>query len=213
MSDEVSVCAVTGSSGFSEFKDLFSKQLIVGASGAGGDTSIFPRLLNGVLGTKMKVVNGYPGGNDINLAMERGEVAGRCGWSWSSLVATHGKKIESGQLRLLTQLGLSKHPDLPEVPLALDLASTDEQRSSLQLIFARQAMAWPFALPPGTPPSRLKDMREAFVAATSDGELLAEAKKMELEVRPVSGAKIDEILSEAYLTPDAIVSRTAEFVR
>ena len=121
-----------------------------------------------MLGTKMKIVSGYPGGNDIVLAMERGELQGRCGWSWSSIKATHGSWIAEKQLNMLVQLSLQKHPDLPDVPLIVDLAKTDEQRQILKLIFARQVMGRPFLAPPGIPADRAAALRKAFME-THDG--------------------------------------------
>ena len=91
----------------------------------------------------MKIITGYPGGNDVNLAMERGEVDGRCGWSWSSVVSTRASWLKEKKITILMQLSLQKHPDLPDVPLITDLAKTDEQRALLRLIFARQALGRP----------------------------------------------------------------------
>ncbi len=210
MNDEVSVCAAWSSSGITRFEDLFTKELAVGATGAGGDTFIFSALLNKVLGTKLKIVNGYPGGNEISLALERGEVLGRCGWSWSSMKATHAKWVESGKVHVLAQLGLNKHPDLPNVPLALEFAKTAEQSDSLKLVFARQAMAWPFAVPPGTPAARVQELRTAFAAATSDISLLNESQTAGLEVRPVMGEEIDRLLGQVYDIPSEVVRRTIE---
>ena len=213
VNDEVSVCVAWNSSGVAKFEDVFTKELTVGSTGAGGDTFIFSTLLNGVLGARLKIVSGYPGGNEISLAMERGEVQGRCGWSWSSLSATHSKWVEGGQVRVLAQLGLAKHPDLPNVPLALEFAKSDEQRDSLRLVFARQAMAWPFVAPPGTPAARVQDLRKAFVAALNDSALLADAGKGGFEVRPVSGEDIEAMLSQAYQIPEAVVKRTADMLK
>src|SRR5262249_40985022 len=146
---EVSVCvSFEGRAGVTKFDDLLTKEMTVGGTGASADTDQFPKVLNGVLGTKMKIVSGYPGGNDVVLAMERGELQGRCGWSWSSVKATHGSRIAEKKLNILAQLALQKHPDLPDVPLIVDLAKTDEDRQILKLIFARQVMGRPFLAPP-----------------------------------------------------------------
>ncbi|HWG06407.1 MAG TPA: tripartite tricarboxylate transporter substrate-binding protein [Beijerinckiaceae bacterium] len=213
MNDEVSVCVAWNTSGITKFEDLQTKELTVGATGAGGDTYVLANLLNSVLGTKLKIVNGYPGGNEISLALERGEVQGRCGWSWSSLKATHMDWIKSGKMRVIVQLGLNKHPDLPDVPSALDFVKTPEQRDILKLVFARETMAWPFATPPGVPPARLAEFRKAFVAATKDPDLLSEAEKSQFEIRPVTGEQIDKILADAYNIPAATISRTAELLK
>jgi tripartite-type tricarboxylate transporter receptor subunit TctC len=213
MNDEVSVCIAWRSSDVTRFEDLMTRELTVGASGAGGDTFIFPSVLNGVLGTRFKIVNGYPGGNEISMALERGEVQGRCGWSWSSLKATHVKWVESGQMRVLTQIGLSKHPDLPNVPLALEFAKTGEQSDALRLVFARQSMAWPFAAPPGTPKARVDELRKAFSAAIDDPDFIGDAQKIGLEVRQVHGEEIDRILAQAYGVPDSTVRLTADLLK
>src|SRR5499427_7530916 len=110
--NEVSVCVAMRQSGIAKFEDLFSRDLTVGGTGTNADTDQFPRVLNGVLGTHFKIVEGYPGGNDIVLAMERGEVQGRCGWSWSSVKSTHKSWIDDKKITVLVQLSLAKHPDL-----------------------------------------------------------------------------------------------------
>ena len=128
-----------------------------------------------MLGTKFKIVTGYPGGNDIDLAMERGEVKGRCGWSWSSVVATHKRWIDDKKINVLVQLSLDKHPDLPDVPLVMDFAKTDEQKQIFRLIFARQVMGRPFLAPPGVPKDRADALRKAFMDTMKDPEFLADA--------------------------------------
>src|SRR5947208_2148066 len=151
--DEVSLCVSWNKPGnVATFDELLTKPLTVGGTSSAADTDQFPRILNGVFGTKMKVITGYPGGNDVNLAMERGEVDGRCGWSWSSVKSTRGSWLTDKKITILMQLSLSKHPDLPDVPLVTDLAKTDEQRQILRLIFARQVMGRPYLAPPGIPP-------------------------------------------------------------
>ena len=130
--NEVSVCvAWNATSGITKFEDLFTKEMTVGGTSTSADTDAFPRILNGVLGTKMKIVSGYPGGNDVVLAMERGEIQGRCGWSWSSVMSTHKAWLDEKKMTVLTQLALQKHPDLPDIPLIMDLAKTDEQKQIL----------------------------------------------------------------------------------
>ena len=213
VNDEVSVCVASNKSDVARFEDVLSRELTVGSTGAGGDTFIFSTLLNAVLGAKLKIVSGYPGGNEISLALERGEVHGRCGWSWSSLSATHAKWVEGGQVRVLAQLGLWKHPDLPNVPLALDFAKTPEQRDALKLVFARQAMAWPFMAPPATPTQRVQELRAGFSGAMKDPALLQEAKAANFEIRPVSGEEIEKILGEAFAIAPDVVARMADMLK
>jgi tripartite-type tricarboxylate transporter receptor subunit TctC len=208
--NEVSVCVAMKDSGITKFEDLFSKQLTVGGTGTSADTDQFPRVLNGILGTHFKVIEGYPGGNDVVLAMERGEVQGRCGWSWSSVKSTHKSWIDQKRMTVLVQLSLSKHPELPDVPLITDFAKTDEQRQILKMVFARQVMGRPFLAPPNVPADRVAALRTAFMATMKDKDFLAEAAKADLEVNPVSGEDVERLVKEVYATPATIVAKAKE---
>src|SRR6516165_7871148 len=211
--NEVSVCVAWKTSGITKFEDLFEKELIVGGTGQAADTDQYPRILNGVLGTKFKIVSGYPGGNDITLAMERGEVKGRCGWSWSSVLSTHKRWVEDGSMKVLVQLSLRRHPELPDVPLVLDFAKTEEQQQVFKLIFARQVMGRPFLAPPGVPKDRAAALRTAFSDTMRDPEFLADAEKTQLEITPVAGDAVEKLVTEVYQTPKAIAAKAAEFIR
>ena len=207
--NEVSVCVAWHTSEIRNFDDLLKKELTVGGTGAAADTDQFPRIINGMLGTKMKIVTGYPGGNDVGLAMERGEVNGRCGWSWSSVKSTHQTWLRDKKINILVQLALEKHPDLPDVPLVTELAKTDEQRQVLKLIFARQVMGRPFLAPPGIPQDRVEALRKAFMDALNDKNLLAEADKAQLEINPVAGDRIQDLVKEVYQTPKEVAGKAA----
>jgi tripartite-type tricarboxylate transporter receptor subunit TctC len=210
---EVSVCvSYEGRGGVTKFEDLLTHEMTVGGTGASADTDQFPRIVNGVLGTKMKIVSGYPGGNDVVLAMERGELQGRCGWSWSSVKATHNAWIAEKRLDILVQLSLHKHPDLPDVPLVVDLAKTDEQRQILSLIFARQVMGRPFLAPPGLPPERAEVLRRAFMETMTDPAFMADADKSQLEVNPVSGEEVQKLVAEIYKTPPEVAKKAAQLL-
>jgi tripartite-type tricarboxylate transporter receptor subunit TctC len=211
--NEVSVCVAWHSSGITTIEQARTKQLIVGATGPSADTYQFPKIVNGVLGTRFKIITGYPGGNDVDLAMERGEVEGRCGWSWTSLKATHQAWLDQKKMNVLFQMGLSKHPDLPNVPLIVDLAKTDEERSILKLIFARQVMAWPFLAPPGVPKDRVDVLRKAFMDTMKDKELRAEADKGGLEIAPVAGEDIQKLMQDIYRTPASVAQKTATLLQ
>jgi tripartite-type tricarboxylate transporter receptor subunit TctC len=203
--NEVSVCVAMKSSGITKFEDLFAKGLTVGGAGSSADTDQFPRVLNGVLGTHFKIVQGFPAGNDVALAMERGEVQGRCGWSWSSLIATQKSWLDD--MTVLAQLSLTKHPDLPNVPLVMDFARNDEQRQILKMIFARQVMGRPYAAPPNVPPDRVAALRQAFMDTMAEKDFLSEADKLQLEVNPVSGADVEKLVKEIYASPPDIVAK------
>ncbi len=211
--NEVSVCVAWHTSGIARFEDLQSKELIVGGSSTAADTDQFARLLNALLGTKFRITTGYPGGNEINLAMERGEVGGRCGWSWSSVIATHKPWLDERKIAILVQTALDKHADLPDVPLVLDLARTDEQRAIIRLIFARQVMGRPFMAPPGVPADRLAALRTAFMRTMKDPQFLADAEKAKLEITPVAGDEIEALVRDVYRTPSDIVGKAAAMIK
>ena len=212
MNDEVSVCVAWHTTGITTLEHVRSKELTVGGTGAAADTDQFPKVLNATLGTRFKVVTGYPGGNDIDLAMERGEVMGRCGWSWSSVIATHKSWIDDKKINILVQLSLSKHADLPHVPLITDLAKSDEQKQIFQLVFARQPMGRPFLAPPGMPAERVAVLRRAFMETMKNGEFLADAERMKLEINPVSGEAVQTIVQEVHRTPKAVAAAVAQML-
>jgi tripartite-type tricarboxylate transporter receptor subunit TctC len=211
--DEVSLCVSLTKSGITKFDELTTKELTIGSTGTADDTYQFPAVMNGVLGTKFKMVTGYPGGNDVSLAMERGEVQGRCGWSWSSIKSTKLNWVEDKTISLLVQMSLAKHPDLPNVPLVTDLAKTDEQRQIFKLIFARQVMGRPYMLPPGVPQDRVDALRKAFMDTMKDKEFLAEADKVKLEITPVDGDRIQKLVEEIYKTSPDIIAKAGKLVK
>ena len=211
--DEVSVCATWHTTGITRFEQTLTTEVVVGGTGPAADTVQFPKLANGVLGTKFKIITGYPGGNDIDLAMERQEVQGRCGWSWSSVKATHPTWLPQKRINILFQMGLSKAPGLPDPPLIMALAKTDADRAVFKLIFGRQVMAWPYLLPPDVPAERVVAFRKAFMDTMRDKEFLADAAKRRFDINPVSGETIDKLVREIYATPAELVRRTAQLLQ
>jgi tripartite-type tricarboxylate transporter receptor subunit TctC len=212
MNDEVSVCVVWHTSGITKLEQVKQKEVTVGGTGPAADTDQFPKVLNAALGTRFKLVTGYPGGNEIDLAMERGEVMGRCGWSWSSVVATHQHWIDDKKINVLVQLSLSKHADLAHVPLIMDFARTDEEKQIFKLVFARQPMGRPFLAPPGLPAERVATLRKAFMDTLNDKEFRAETERMKLEINPVSGEAVQAIVQEVYRTPKQVATAVAEMI-
>ena len=211
--DEVSVCVAWHTSEVKTFQDLLNKELTVGGTGAAADTDQFPRVVNGVLGTKMRIITGYPGGNDVGLAMERGEVKGRCGWSWSSVKSTHQAWLDQKKINILVQLSLEKHPDLPNVPLIVDLAKSEEQKQVLKLIFARQVMGRPFLAPPNLPAERAEVLRKAFMETMKDKDFLADAEKSQLEINAVPGDDVQKLVTEVYATSPDIAGKAAALLK
>ena len=206
MNNEVSICASWHTSPVKTWEDLQRTELIVGGTGSGADTDTFPVVLRNILGAKLKLISGYPGGGDILLAMERGEVDGRCGWSWSSVKTKNKRWIDEGKVNILVQLSLAKHKDLPNVPLVMDLATTKKQKDVLRLIFARQVMGRPVVAPPNLPAKRLRILRKAFDATMKDRKFLKDAKKRKLEVAPASGQEVSQLITDIYNFPKHIVA-------
>ena len=213
--DEVSVCVAWERAGINKVSDLYGKELIVGGIGAGGDPDLYPRVLEGVLGTKFRIVSGYPGGAELDFAMERGEIDGRCGWSWSSIISSNKDWLDEGKIKVLVQLSLRKHPDLTArgVPWLMDLAKTEEQKQILRLIVARGTVGRPFVAPPNLPPDRAAALRKAFMDTMKDPAFLAEAKRVRLEVSPLSGEEAQKLIADIYRTPRPIVEKARAIVQ
>ena len=213
--DEVSVCAAWERAGIDEYSDLYEKELITGGIGVGGDPDVFPRILEDVTGAQFRIVSGYPGGADLLYAMERGEVDGRCGWSWASLISTNRRWLEEGKVKILLQMSLRPLPELTEmgVPWVMDLAKTEEDRRLFRMIFARGAVGRPFIAPPGIPPERAAALRKAFMDTMNDPEFLREAHQARLEIAPMTGDEAQALIEEVYATPPEIVERAREILR
>jgi tripartite-type tricarboxylate transporter receptor subunit TctC len=204
---EVSTCQAWHSAPVQRFEDAFTKELVVGGTGTGADSNLFPQVLNTFLGTKLKLVSGYPGTAPIFLAIERGELQGICGMYWSSVMATRGDWIREGKLRPLVQLAIDKHPDHPDIPLAVDFAKTQEDRQAMELIFAPMKFARPFLGPPGVPADRVAYLRGAFNDTMKDSSFRAEAGKTKLDVGPMTGQEIESMLVRLFATPPNVIER------
>ena len=204
--DEVSVCMTWHGSRVKTWNDMLTIPFTVGGEGSGSDPDIFAAVVRNTFGVKLKLVSGYPGSAEVALAIERGEVDGRCGWSWSSLKLLKPDWIANKRINIIAQLALKRSPELPDVPLIFDFASDDRQRQILKLVLSRQSMARPFAAPPDLPADRKQALRSAFDQTMIDPEFLAEARQRGLEVNPVSGADIDKLVDELYRTAPEIVA-------
>jgi len=207
-SNEVSVCALTQRAAVKNWNDFLTKESTLGGEAAGSDPDTYALMVRGLFGAKLKVVTGYPGGNDMTLAAERGEIDGRCGWSWSSIKATRPEWVSGpNKLSVLVQLSLERHKDLPDVPSAYELAANDTQRAIIRLIVGRQIIARPFAAPPGIPPARRDALRKAFMDVMKDPAFLAEAKAMSLEIDPVNGEEVTKLIADIYASPREIIDQ------
>ena len=212
VSDQVSLCATWHTSPVKSWQDMLATPFTVGGEGSGSDPDMFTTMIRNLFGVKARLVSGYPGGPEINLAMERGEVDGRCGWSWSSIKITKPEWFGGKKINLLLQMALHKSRDLPEVPLILDLARDDRDRQILRLVLARQQMGWPFLAPPDLPVDRAQALRQAFDATMRDAEYLAEAKQRALDINPMTGAEIDQLVGDLYRTPPDVIAATKSVI-
>lgn len=211
INNETSICVSWQDTGVDHWTDLRDQEVTVGGTGAGADTDLFPRVMRDLLGLQFNVVSGYPGGNDVLLAMERGEVGGRCGWSWSSARSNRPSWFEEGgEANLLFQMSLEKHPDLPDVPLVTEFAETEFQDQVLNLLFARQVMGRPYVLPPNVPEDRVRALRQAFMATMEDPEFIQDAQNQSLGISPVDGERIQQIITDARDYPDDVISAIAD---
>jgi tripartite-type tricarboxylate transporter receptor subunit TctC len=213
MSREVSVCAFIKAAGIRSWQDMQTKAYVIGASGGGAESDVFPNVLRKLFGLPLKIVTGYPGGTEIILAMERHEVDGRCGWSWTSLLSRSKALLDGGKIDLTLQIGLAKDKALPDVPLVMDLTDDALKKAALKLIVSRQTIARPFAAPPGVPAERARLLRTAFDATMLDPEFRDEAARLNLDVDPVGGAEVETLLKEIYASPREVVKLATELVR
>jgi hypothetical protein len=174
---------------------------------------VFPNVLRKLFNLPLKIVTGYPGGSEIILAMERHEVDGRCGWSWTSLLSRSKALLDTNAIDLTLQIGLKKDKALPDVPLIMELTNDPLKQAALKLIVSRQSIARPFAAPPGVPEARVQVLRQALDATMKDPEFLLEAKNLNLDVAPVSGVEVEALLKEIYASPREVVKLATELVR
>lgn len=209
---DVYVCYVRSDAAVQTYKDVLTKELIVGASNPGATTYDLPLLLNSVLGTKFRIVTGYPGSREITLALERGEVQGACGIGWTGIEAMHPDWFAKDTIRVLVQLSTKGHNDLNKrgVPRAEELAQNADDKKVIQLVFSQGIFGRPFVLPPGVPADRVTALRKAFVVALNDKALRAEADKMQFDVDPMSGDELQKLVADLYDTPPRLVERARQ---
>jgi tripartite-type tricarboxylate transporter receptor subunit TctC len=191
------------------WNDFLSKPSKLGGLGADADPDIWALLYKNA---KVQLVSGYPGTNDVALAMERGEVDGLCGLSWSTIKTRHAEWLTSHSANIIVQAALKKEPEIAAVPLATDLVGNPEQLQIIRLLLASQAMARPFVAPPDIPADRKSALIAAFDATMRDADFLAEAQKLNFEIHPVSAATIDGLLAEVYATPKDVLARAAKAI-
>jgi tripartite-type tricarboxylate transporter receptor subunit TctC len=210
LNSEVHTCVAWHTSGMTTIKQAMQKELIVGAS-AGADSELAPNAFNSLLGTKFKVIPGYQDGPRILLAMQRAEVVGRCGWSWSSVVSQHPEWVRDKTVSVLMQWP-TKHASLPNLPLAQDLATDDDGRRAIDFLFGHLVMSRSYVLPAGVPAERLNALRAGFDAMVKDPAVKADFVKANHELAPMSGADVNALVNRIYGTPKHIVDRALKAI-
>ena len=196
---------VWGKTPVQTMEDARSQQVLMGGTGAGSYTQIYPHILNAITGTKFKVIAGYATTNDVNLAMERGEVQGRAGNNFNSIRMENPDWLREGKIRFLAQVGLKRDPDYPDLPLMHEFGRTDDDKRLLRLFSADIAVGRPFIGPPGM--ERLEELQRSFAATMADPALLKEAKDMHIDIAPVRGEELQTIVSDIVSTPADVVAR------
>jgi tripartite-type tricarboxylate transporter receptor subunit TctC len=212
VSPETSLVVAWNTAPVKTVQDLFAQQLIVGGTGATSDLEASARLLNATIGTKFKIVSGYPGQVDVSLAMERGEIQGTADWSWSEIKTRHADYLKEKKINLLLQNALRKAADLPEVPLAMDFIKDDTDRKVAGLYFGLKEVARPILAGPGVPADRLDALRTAFMMLKDDADFKADAEKTGIEVDPTPASKIDSFVKLAASASPEVVRRLTEIL-
>ncbi len=205
---DITVCAARKDAEVQTIGDLFTKQLVVGATGSGADTAIYPEFLAELLDMKFKIVKGYSGSNEVLLAMERNEVQGIC-VAYDSLVRQ--PMFTTGKINILFQAALEKSPHIPPtVPVGVELAKNAAERQVIELFLSRATLGRPFVAPPGVPDQQVQTLRRAFDATMKDAEFIAEAKKAGLTVDAMTGETLAQTIADIYRTPKDVVNRVSE---
>ena len=211
---EIGLLIVRTSSGVKSVADLKTKEITTSSTSRNSPSSIYPRLLNAIYGSKLKVIEGYDGSQSALLAIERAEVdAHISGGSSAAFRARFQPWEKNGTARVVLQLGMERDAEYKDVPTALEIATTPGDRRIFEMAFVEQVMGRPFVLPPGVPQDRIDALRKAFDATMKDKDFLAEAQKQGMEIDPVSGARINELLDQVYSAPAEVATRVRDLVK
>ncbi len=204
-----STCIASDKSPIMTWKDVMSHEFIAAGQGVSADADVFSITLKNLFGAKIKLVTGFPGTNDMALALERGEVDGFCGLSYSTLRTRHAEWLRKKSVKILLQAGQERDPELGNIPFIEELAKDDATLQTIRVITAPQKIAIPFAAPPGTPKDRVDALRHAFDSTVKHPEFLEEAKKLGIDVDPISGQEVTKVVAQLYATPKDILARAA----
>jgi tripartite-type tricarboxylate transporter receptor subunit TctC len=210
MSRAPGVCIAWRDSGIATWDDLLTKEFIVGSSGVGSQMETYPSALIKLYGAKIKIVSGYKSGTDVYIAMERGEVHGRCASAISSIELTRPGWVREGKVTVPILFDMQRAADLPGVPTVMELAPSDLVKQIMELMLAPQEMNRPMVAPPGVPPERVAALRAAFHAAINDPGFLADAKKQLLEIEENTAERVTDVIARAYAMPPEVIKATKE---
>jgi tripartite-type tricarboxylate transporter receptor subunit TctC len=210
MDSSPGICVAWHQSPIKVWDDLFKREFIVGGSGAGSQMEILPQVINKLFGTKIKVISGYPGGNDVFLAMERGEVQGRCGSIISGINSTRPDWFPQKKVSIPIQIGMTRNPLFPDVPALGEFAKDEHTRQVLQLVLSPMDMFGPIVAPPGVPAERVAILRAAYQGAMRDPKFRADAARMKLDVAEVGNDRITGLVRAAYAMPPSAVTAARE---
>jgi tripartite-type tricarboxylate transporter receptor subunit TctC len=203
--NEPSICGIWHEAGVRSMQDAMTKEAVIGASGPGSRTLSYPKILNELTGTRFKVVTGYPGGNEIAIAMERREVDGWCGISWGSAKTRLASWLSGNKMHIVTQFALTRAPELKDVPLAGEFAKNERDRKAIEFLESDAVFAWPMFAPPGVPAERVQELRTAFEAMLKDPQFLADAAKQNMDIDLVPGTELQRLVGELYATPPEVI--------
>lgn len=212
MSEDVGTCIAWREAGFQSIEDLKQRQFTIGTGGAGSQLTTFAAALSNTLGVKLKVIKGYQSGHDMNLAMERREVDGRCGVSYSSIKSLSPDWLEKDKIIVLLQLGIEPQPALPKVPVLVDLVKDERDKRALELLMTPTKIARPFFGPPAIPGDRLVALRKAFDQTMEDEAFRNDARIRGVEILPLGGQRMEELVKYLHAMPPAAVARAKELV-
>jgi tripartite-type tricarboxylate transporter receptor subunit TctC len=193
--------------GVATVEDARKKTVLMGGTGAGSYTTLYPLVMNHVLGTQFKIISGYNSGAEVRLAMERGEVQGRAGNNFNSLKAEHGDLLRENKISIVVQIRLERDPEFKSIPLLTEFAKNEEERQILKLFSADVVIGRPFLTAPGVPNERVEILRKAFADLTKDPDYLKDSAQANLDVELVEGARIQKIVEELIATPADIVAK------
>jgi tripartite-type tricarboxylate transporter receptor subunit TctC len=203
---------VSAASGVSKFAQAKTKQLAIGATGASSPSVLYPQVSNNLLGSKFKIIAGYPGGGDINIAVERHELDGRGSDSWASMKTTHPDWLRDHTINILFQVGPRREPDLPDVPLWTDLAENDDQRQVLTLLSGDVSVGRPILTAPNVPADRVKALRQAFADTLRDPQFIEAAKQANMEINPMQGEELQQIVEKIVTSPPRILAMVKDAI-